>query len=293
LDVSENQITSLEGFPYISSLKHLKINNNYLTSFEYFSNVEHLTHIELQNNQIESFEHLSDLPNIIFLWLQNNAIESFQYFPDAPNLYEIHLENNRIYSFQYLPTLPSLRNFYLENNNISSFKYAIFPQIQILSVDNNPITSFEYFPNVFPLYVFCMENVPIISYKGISLNSFKRSSICKSRYEDMTDDFIECFISRDLEEHQDAIIKNENENEISAAKSFIYFYSLHVTSIELLMFAIQYDIKIHISFNILFENREYIEKWCKKHDTSFSRSIMYKIQDRSKKTMHNGDIVCF
>jgi hypothetical protein len=234
----------------------------------------------------------------------NNRIESFKHFPHLLFLRELHLDGNRISNFEHFPSLFN-RKYHLhisiQNNRITSFKgFPTILHLSELNVRNNQITSFEHF-NFIVKYIVIHDN-PITSYKGISLENFKKTSMY-GNFSEYLDDVLEKVISRDINEHKEAIIKNENEEDVFVAELAVKLYSNH--SVDALCFLIQNNLKKEYTFeeienNIMLENlymiisnKDFIESICLKYDNDVSKEMVKYIKEISKKKLENGDAIYF
>jgi Leucine-rich repeat (LRR) protein len=141
LDISGNQITSLEGLP--PSLTVLDISRNQIKSLEGLP--PSLTELYIYNNQIKSLEGLP--PSLTELYIWNNQITSLvspqgeMFLP--PSLTVLDISRNQIKSLEGLPQ--SLTVLKIWNNQIKSLE-GLPPSLTELYIWNNQITSLEGLP---------------------------------------------------------------------------------------------------------------------------------------------------
>jgi Leucine-rich repeat (LRR) protein len=224
-----------------------------------------LSSLDISNNHISSFQHLPNL-FIASLYANNNCFTSFKHFPHIlPMLKILQIENNQIASFDDLPYLPSLLWFYISNNCITSIPNRSFSNdISLIDIQNNPIIDCK-----------------------IHLSNFKKLSIYTNYFIGDDDKAIEMILSRDLEEHKDAIIKNENKEDVLIAKLFIGCISN--CNISAFTFAIKNNIYIKLCKDFILEHKEFIESLCLKYDNTMSNETLLHIKIESKLVIKNGD----
>jgi hypothetical protein len=268
--------------------------HNRIDSFKYFPNLCDLTHLNLNDNRLISFEHFPSLSKkndpYLMISLQDNQISSFKHFPIISRVREISLQGNKIDSFEHFPILKNLIYLNLESNYITSFEH--FPKCLYLlniNVKYNNIRKLQHIPKIFRLKQIYLQYNPITSCKGLSVSDFIKTSIYididKNNF--ISNDVFHDLILKDFEEHKISIIKDTNEKEKMLCKLFIALFSDY--SIEVILFAIQYDVSIHLNKELIFNNREYIETMCLKYDNDTSKKILEFINNNSKRKMRNGD----
>ena len=101
LDLSDNQITEMNGIERFSNLKCLKLNNNRITNINGLENLKNLQKLFLRNNKISEIKGLENLRNLKHLELSGNT-----------NITEIP---------ESLNELPALKNMKLWDCKIKKF----------------------------------------------------------------------------------------------------------------------------------------------------------------------------
>jgi hypothetical protein len=129
IDLSDNDITSVDNITWPSGLRFLYLSNNQIVTFNPTqalpSELEELT---LDHNQIVTFDPDIALPNsLIELILNNNEIVTFNPSIALPSsLTRLILSSNQIVTFNPSIALPnSLTDLYLSNNQIVTFNPSI------------------------------------------------------------------------------------------------------------------------------------------------------------------------
>ncbi|MFX0000103.1 MAG: leucine-rich repeat domain-containing protein [Candidatus Hodarchaeota archaeon] len=101
LDLSNNQISDLNGIEIFSNLSVLKLNNNKISKIDGIQNLRRLEKLLLRHNRITEIKGLKDLTNLKYLDLTNN-----------PTITEIP---------EILTELPALETIKLWNCNINKY----------------------------------------------------------------------------------------------------------------------------------------------------------------------------
>jgi hypothetical protein len=101
VDLSNNQISDLNGIEKFSNIKILRLNNNQITKVKGLENLKRLEMLFLRNNRITKFESLDNLINLKHIDLSNN-----------PNITDIP---------KIINDLPALETIKLWNCNINKF----------------------------------------------------------------------------------------------------------------------------------------------------------------------------
>jgi len=94
LDVSENEIESLDGVEYLDRLQHLYANSNALSSIEEVPMLPNLSILSLSCNRIRSFDRMQQQPSLEMLSLSDNKISSMAGLGACPHLAAIRLGGN-------------------------------------------------------------------------------------------------------------------------------------------------------------------------------------------------------
>lgn len=98
LDLSNNQISNLNGIEKFSNIRVLKLNNNEITKVKGLENLSGLEKLSLRNNRITEISGLKNLTNLKYIDLSNNPTltEIPEVLNDLPSLEMIKLWNCNI-----------------------------------------------------------------------------------------------------------------------------------------------------------------------------------------------------
>ena len=158
LDVSNKNISSLEGIQSFQNLKYLYAYNNQVATIDVSANTG-LIHLSLNNNQLTSLD-ITNNSLLEELHINNNQISSLS-LGNHPDLIRLHAGGNQITSLDLsgLPILNSLIlwgseltsidlssnvelvELVLDDNNLSSLDVSGNPKLEFLFASNNQLTS--------------------------------------------------------------------------------------------------------------------------------------------------------
>jgi hypothetical protein len=94
LDVSDNNISQVEGVPY--AMRRLQAQNNSLTGLTSWATLGNLQHLDISNNEIDSLDGLAELVHLRVLKVDNNKLKSLDSILHLDGLIELHAGGNDI-----------------------------------------------------------------------------------------------------------------------------------------------------------------------------------------------------
>ena len=160
LNVSNQNIQSLQGILSFMNLETLYFNDNNVNESLDFTSLSNLVELEAVSNQIPSI-NVSNLTNLEYLQLEANSLTSIDFsgcislanlglgfnqltgnidLNGFANLSSVLLFNNQITSVS-TSGLSSLNGFVCRNNNITSLDLTDSPNLNSIDCENNQITS--------------------------------------------------------------------------------------------------------------------------------------------------------
>ena len=134
--LGDNDIKVLEELP----LEEVILSVNQITSLETFRNITTLKKITITNNKIVDLEPISQLPNLEYLKISYNKISDLTKVADMHNLKYLNLTKNEIEDVTPISNLDLLDSLILDRNkiqDISSLKK--FSEIPLIMVKNQVI----------------------------------------------------------------------------------------------------------------------------------------------------------
>ncbi|KAK9472000.1 uncharacterized protein V1510DRAFT_426438 [Dipodascopsis tothii] len=142
LDISDNQIETLNGMSNLVHLRELVVDNNELTNIDGIMQLDGLLKVSVKGNRLESLNlETSALHRLEELDLSANRLTKITGVERLKNLMVLKLDDNMLAEFQIEGYLVRLRMLRLVRNNLTRFDGVSFPYLRILSLDENKIES--------------------------------------------------------------------------------------------------------------------------------------------------------
>lgn len=155
IDVSNSNITDLNGVEFFSNMSILNCSNNTIINFN-FQLFPNLVFFYGNNNFLTSLS-IDSNKSIDTIELRNNQITTVS-ITNCNNLWGVDCSNNKINSLN-IRNLPNLFDFSFSRNSITNFNFTNFENLTIVNFDNNLLTNltFNNCPNI--RRVMCHNNV--------------------------------------------------------------------------------------------------------------------------------------
>ena len=121
LDLSNNQLTNVDGLQNLTSVNQLNLSNNQLTNIDGLSNLTSVRILDLSDNQLTNVNGLSNLENGYMVVLSNNQISDISglHKLKGENLV-LSLDNNQLTNVDGLSSVTYAWKLDLSNNKISN-----------------------------------------------------------------------------------------------------------------------------------------------------------------------------
>lgn len=111
IDISNQNLNSLEGIERFEKLKSLYCDYNNLKSLKGIENLNNLKILYIRNNQITSLKEIKNLNNLRDIFCHKNKIEDFSYLAGNDNFEFIYLDVEEEY-------YQDIYNILIKNKNI-------------------------------------------------------------------------------------------------------------------------------------------------------------------------------
>ena len=209
MDLSNKNISSIEGFEICNDLYWIDLSNNKITDISSLSEMKTLTEIDLSNNKVKDITPLESIKELRALNLSGNR--NVKGYERLNSLVNLNLTNCDITSTKNLFNLDNLSILTISDNNLSNIeglpknleelnvsncnmdsldKLADYTQLTILNVSYNKITTLEDLPNFKWLAHLDVSGNPIQNWDklkniGIEFNIFEENE--DDEYEEMRD----------------------------------------------------------------------------------------------------------
>ncbi|OHS97228.1 hypothetical protein TRFO_36579 [Tritrichomonas foetus] len=144
IDISNNQLASLEGLPSPAIIKNLQVSNNKIEKIEeeHLQKCKSLSILDLSSNQISKIENLFYLHHLVSLNLSNNQISVIENLEGDVNLKHLILANNKISTIFIRSPLPKLVLLDVGGNKLRGLTgIKSFPSLSTIHVENNMLKS--------------------------------------------------------------------------------------------------------------------------------------------------------
>ncbi|KAJ8106459.1 hypothetical protein OPT61_g9523 [Boeremia exigua] len=140
LDVSDNNISQVEGIPY--AMRRLQAQNNSLTGLTSWATLGNLQHLDISNNDIDSLDGLAELVHLRVLKVDNNRLKSLDSILHLDGLIELRAGGNDIDMVDFARSnLKSLTDLDLRKNRLLEVRNVHrLSQLQHLNLGACPLT---------------------------------------------------------------------------------------------------------------------------------------------------------
>jgi hypothetical protein len=134
LDISQNHLASVQGFPVLPALQTLNVNNNMITDMAPLCSNHSITELNLSFNDLRNLPDLSGLANLKQLDLSYNNLTSILPLRELTGLEHLNLYNNSMITdltpLHQLTSLKTLRINQVDKAQTDALLRAL-PQLQI------------------------------------------------------------------------------------------------------------------------------------------------------------------
>ncbi|KAK4048161.1 Protein nud1 [Microbotryomycetes sp. JL221] len=155
--VASNRLTSVTSFAHMSHLERIDISDNQLDSLQQLSCLRHLRELKADRNRITDLSGLHEIDSLVRLSLAGNQIQELDLTAcNWSQLELLNLERNQIASIKSIERLQNLSLLNLDHNDIVTIEpAATMPRLRVLRVCDNPIKTLDiaFAPQLRTLYV--------------------------------------------------------------------------------------------------------------------------------------------
>lgn len=142
LDLSNQNLTSIEGLEYFTNLKEVNLSQNLLTDASSLSKLENLVTVNLSFNQLESLNLIGE--NIKVLNLEANRFNSIDFVQMMPKLKTLNMRANDVVDLSPLAGHKKLKSLNIRGNQVKLLEpLKSIGTLQDLNARNNQILLIE------------------------------------------------------------------------------------------------------------------------------------------------------
>ena len=174
LNLSNNQIESLDFLPYLHKLTDFIGSQNFLKELKSIDECSSLQRVDLSSNKIGSVSLKNPTKTINSLDLSNNTLKNFDFGSYFPNICRLLLNSNFITDISDLKKFKSLRELHISQNNIISFEPFSFDSLSVLDISYNNITQLDCFTKFSNLVFLNVSGNPISEKREIPQNTLTK-----------------------------------------------------------------------------------------------------------------------
>ena len=152
LEMSNNQLVSLNGLQFFKNLKSLILKENCIKKIEYLNDMDDLIYLDVSNNKIKDVDKtlLGDLPSLQIFICDNNSMKNINGFSKYESIESISFQNNKIQDLnciEQFSELNKLKEITLKGNPITKYNNYRINLIRLLpyirKIDGKEITEEE------------------------------------------------------------------------------------------------------------------------------------------------------
>ncbi len=155
LDLSYNNLGTLEGIDIFPHIEILALNNNLIDTLAKIPELPSLKILSMAHNQIRQMDPTKTFPNVELLDLSENYIREINGLEHFPNLKGLVLSRNFIQNLHGLEASPNLKAVKLSQNQlISTIGIEKSPNINSIYLSHNKITQITGLERHFNLKIF-------------------------------------------------------------------------------------------------------------------------------------------
>ena len=164
LNLSHNNIASLNGIHQLNNLTSLVLNDNQINDMLWLINLRGVPILNLSNNNITNVQPLTHMPHVRNLNLSNNRIIDLNpLWNHQQNLLSLNLSKNDIENVGGLMSMSGLRTLDLSDNRVSYLRpLSGLTNLNDLNLSNNQVSNLEPLAGLTNLWRLNLSNNEIV-----------------------------------------------------------------------------------------------------------------------------------
>lgn len=163
IDLSYNDLTDIDFSNKYSNLYEVILKGNHLTNISFLKDLKKLNTVNLDNNELTSLDELNDLSNLLLVSANNNQIEDVSGLKDSSIEYLFLDDNKNVKGYEQLNHLLELS---LKNCNIYDLPDLSNTEIIYLTLSNNNNISIskDYLPKSLSFIDLSNDNLNSVTF---------------------------------------------------------------------------------------------------------------------------------
>ncbi len=213
LDVSYNNLSSLNGIGGMNNLKTLKAVSNQIVNAEEASGLKNLTRLEISNNQLTNLTGINRLEKVKCLDVSNNNLTSMKGIGKLKKLEKLNLSGNCLSKVNGIKKLNNLKELYLNDNKLTKVgEIGQVKNLTVLFLDRNQLTETKGIGKLKRLEILHLSSNRLTKLGDIKqLKSLKNLILSRNRFKKLSDSDLNCLKKLNY--------LNMNENELKKLPS--------------------------------------------------------------------------
>ena len=175
LKAVSNQIADTEQAKGLKSLKELYLSGNQLTNLNGINNLKKLTYLDASNNNLTSLGGIGKLEKLEKLKLSGNHLSNVKGIKKLKNLKELYLDDNNMKKIGEIGQIKNLTKLYMNGNQMTGVKgIGKLKNLQLLSLNDNCLTKLGEITQLKKLEYLYLSKNKIKTLSDSDLKSLKK-----------------------------------------------------------------------------------------------------------------------
>lgn len=214
LDLSNKNLTSIEGLEVFTNLKELNLSGNLLTDATPIAGLEHLVKLDVSFNQLSELTLASE--SLEQLDVEANQFSTIEFISEFPRLKNLNLRANNVVDLMPLQNLKDLKKLNIRGNQVKTLEpLENLMNLVDLNARNNQITLVE------PI-----GQLPLTKRLYLTGNDIQDLDIFANRLETFDDYDFEIPIPTPVFRTASGIFKDPFELDLRTEKAHLIYYTL-------------------------------------------------------------------
>ena len=168
LNLSDNQLTSLQGLEKLPALTTLNLSGNSLTSLDGLEKLTKLTNLDISSNKFTTLKGIEEITTLKGLRIIGMNLKNLRGIEKLTSLTSLNVSSNKLRNLRGVEKLINLKELFLNENQLISLKeIARLTKLTILDVVCNRLTSLRGIEKLINLKEIDFYDNQLTSLRGI------------------------------------------------------------------------------------------------------------------------------